>query len=273
MGAKIVIRNPFLSAITYDLCYGLSPDAIKKLSIKYRRMFASNIKVKNFCERASLDERVHFFNEIGASTGFTVFFDKVKSSVSLKEILQKYEEEKLASAQQQHANLGVYVTTDKETAFMLGLMSQTINTASYLRALDFNKTGYHIKNWGKRLDTPIQEETLEAINNVGVVLTTVLSTGITFDVVNDLFGLNDIEVKILMYFYKYRQSYISKDAIDSYFVGYLAKHKITRALKKLLLNNYIRKHADWKLHKQTITADGIKIVNDFLSRVLKANEF
>lgn len=271
--AKFVINNPYLAGVTYDICYNLPTDKIRTLSFKYRRMFASSVKTKNFCERASMDERIHFFNEIGLSCGFTVFPDKIKSGVALKEIFKKYEDERLLAAQKDHAQFGIYVTTDKTTAFLMGLMSQTINNEIYLRTLDFNKVGHNIKGWSKRLDTLGQKEVLEVADNADLVAKTMLNTMVTLDVSSILFEANPISIKTLLLFYLKRQSYVSRESVYDFFGGYQAKQKTTSGIKKLILNEYIKSHLDWKLCQYTITSKGINLVNDFINRIIKQNNF
>lgn len=273
MGAKIVIKNPFLNAVTYHYCYNMPTETLKTLGIKYRRMLSSQARTKAWCEKSSIDEKLHFFNAIGLNCGLTVFPDKVKSGASLKEILRKYDEEKRAAAQKDQANLGFYVTTDRDTAYLLGNMSMTINHQSYIRALDYNKTGYSIKNWSKVLDSPGQAQTLEVLENTKVVSDTILQAGLAFGVVTQLFEVNECQLKILMFMYQRRQSYVFRDDIVAYFYGYESKTRMARAIKKLILSDYLEKHQDWQTYQYRISSKGIVVVSEFVNRVLKQSQF
>jgi len=273
MSQKIVIRNVFLNALTYDYCYNLPTETIKGLNIKYRRMLATQAKAKAWCENSSIDEKIHFFHAIGLSTAFTIFPDKVKSGISLKEILQKYEKERLSQAQKEQASLGCYVTTDKESAFLLSLMGMTINSESYIKALEYNKTGYSIKNWGKKLDSPKQSEGVEVIDNVKVVANTILNAGLTFDSVKQLFEINDIEAKVLLFFYNRTHTYQTREDAYAYFSGYITRARVLRAIKKLILNDYLKKHLDWRTGKLTISTKGINTTSEFINRIIKQNQF
>lgn len=273
MASKVVIRNVYLNAICFHYCYNLPTEVLKGLSIKYRRMLASQAKCKAWCETSSMDEKMQFFNAIGLNNAITIFPDKIKSGVSLKEILQKYENEKLAAAQKEQANLGCYVVTDRDTAFLLNSMSMSINHESFIRALDFNKTGYSIKNWSKTLDSPIQTETLVMLENKKLIGSTILNAGLCFDVVTQLFGLNQYHVKILLFLYQRRQAYIFRDDIIAYFDGYISRTRMTRALKKLILNEYLDKHQQWQTYQYRISVKGITVVNEFINRIIKQNQF
>lgn len=268
-----IIRNPFLNAVMYDLCYSMTEEIRTGLSIYYRRILFSERKTKSFCENSSIDTKLKFFNAIGLNNALTVFPDKSKSGSSLKEILKKYDNEKLAAAQKEHAVMGMYVTTDKETSFLLGLMGQNINSKSFLLNLDYNKTAYHIKEWGKKLSTPMHHELLDTVENSGVVAKTILHSFLNMDATITLYGINQVDLQVLLYFFVKREMYISRDSVWDKFEGYVQKKRTTMSIKRLLLNDYLKKHIDWKLVKYTISAKGIDLINMFMQRVLKENNF
>lgn len=273
MASKLAVINPYLNSILFDWCYNLPLEQVRTMSMRYRRMLASEARTKNWCASSSIDEKMIFLAEIGANFGFTIFFDKAKGGVALKQIWEKYEAEKTASAQQDHAKFKVFITTAKETAFFMGLCSQTINNETYLRALDYNKTGFSIRNWKKKLNTPVQDEINEVVANANVVSDTILNSGMVFDVASQVFGINDVEAKLLLYYYRFRQRYISRDTLNMHFKGYIAIQRINRAFKKLQLNGYLTKHIDWRKFECTISPSGVLLSNDIINRVLKQNDF
>ncbi len=233
----------------------------------------SEAKIKNWCAKSTTDEKMIFLTLIGANCGLTIMFNKAKMGVALKEIWDKYEAEKKAAAQQDHAKLKVFVTTSKETAFFMGLCGQTISNETYLRTLDFNKTGHEIRNWRKRLDSVGQEEISEVASNADLIANTIVSSGVTFDMATTLFGINDVETKILLYCYRIRHRYVSRNEINSHFEGYIAVKKINRAWKRLQLNDHLSKHPDWTKYECTISSSGVLLANDVISRILKMTQF
>jgi hypothetical protein len=268
-----IIRNPFLNAVMYDVCYNL-PDEVKKgLSIYYRRILFSERKTKGFCENSSIDTKLKFFNAIGLSNALTIFPDKSKSGAALKEILKKYEQQKLAAAQKEHAMLGVYVTTDKETSFLLGLMGQNINSKSFLLNLDYNKTAYHIKGWDKKLNTQPHNQLLDAVENASVVANTIFNAFLGMDATITLYGINQIDLQLVLYFFTKKDNYVSRETVWDKFEGYIQKKRTTMSLKRLLDNEFIKKHFDWQNLKYTITSKGIDLIHQYMKRVLKQNNF
>lgn len=268
-----IIRNPFLNAVMYDMCYSLPEEVRTGLSIYYRRILVSERKTKNFCENSSIDTKLKFFHAIGLSNAITIFPDQSKSGSSLKTILKKYDNEKLAAAQKEHATLGVYITTDRETSFLLGLMGQNINTKSFLLNLDFNKTAYHIRQWGKKMETPMHKELLDTVENSNVVSKTILNAFLNLDATITLYGVNQNDLQILLYFFTNKDFYISKTNVWDRFEGYIPKSKATTSIKRLLLNEYLNKNLDWKVLKYTISSKGIDLINMFIKKILKENNF
>jgi|SRR5690348_1811645 len=268
-----IIRNPFLNAVMYDICYNLPEETRKGLSIYYRRILFSERKTKGFCENSSIDTKLKFFHAIGLNNSLTIFPDKSKSGAALKEILKKYDEQKLAAAQKEHAMLGVYVTTDKETSFLLGLMSQNINSKSFLLNLDFNKTAYHIKGWSKRLDNQPHNQLLESEENAVITAKTIFNALLNANATTTLFGVNQVDLQIILYFFTNRSSYISREAVWDKFEGYIQKKRTTMSLKRLMDNDYIKKHFDWKHLKYTITSKGIDLCFQYIKLILKQNNF
>lgn len=268
-----IIRNPFLNSVMYDVCYNLPDEVKKSLSIYYRRILFSERRTKFFCENSSIDTKLKFFHAIGLSNALTIFPDKTKSGVALKEILKKYDQQKLAAAQKGHAMLGVYVTTDKETAFLLGLMGQNINSKSFLLNLDYNKVGYHIKEWDKKLNNPAHKELLDTAENAVIVTNTIFNGLLNMNAAITLFGINSVDLQIILYFFTKRETYVSRETVWDKFEGYIVKRKTTMSLKRLMTNDYIKKHFDWKHLRYTITSKGIDLVNQYVQRVLKQNNF
>jgi hypothetical protein len=273
MAQNLILNNPFLNAITYEYCFNLPTETIKNLPIKYRRMLASTNKTKTFCTRSTIDERIIFFHYIGINFGLTIFPDKVKSAVELRKILELYEEEKKSAAQKEQSLVRVFVTTDKETAHNLSVMGQTSNHETYIKALDFNKVAFTLHGWDKELNSPFQKELLEVYKNADYVLETLLNASILMTSSSELLSINKVQLQILMFLFTKRHTYIKRTDVLEYFMGMTTAAKLAASFKKLILNEYVRKHADWSRGEFTISTAGIKLVNDYISQVFKANKF
>jgi hypothetical protein len=257
----------------YDICFNLPDDVKKKLPMAYRIILASERKTKNFCEFSSIDQKLKFFHYIGLNNSLTIFPDKSKNGRGVNDLLGKYEEEKLAAATREHVNLNVYVTNDKQTAFMVNLMAQTIHSNSYLLNLDYNKTGYHINKWSTKIDTNTSRELTDCADSANLIVKTMCETALCLNSSEVLFGINSIDMTILMHLYGKRHIYVTREKVWEAFDHHFQKRFITMSLKRLLLNDFIIKHPEHLTVKYTIGSLGIDMVNRLLNRVIKNNEF
>lgn len=273
MPNKLLVRNAYLNEFVYDLLYNITQEEKKNLSKPFLHILKSSVKCKNFAEFSTLDEKVRFFSELGKECVMLFLNDPVNSVNGLKKVLEKYEDGKQVGASKELVKLKVFVSSDKHVKFFSGLMADTIMHKSYFLNLELNKTAFHIKSWPKLINTPDSEELKDSIDSADVVTKNILSSLISIRLINSLVGIDELSMMILLYLYGYRHTYIEKERIWSYFVGGITKGKITTSIKRLFLNQYIRKHVDYKHPKFTITSSGLLLVNQFRERVIKQNGF
>lgn len=270
---KTFVKTPLLNNYMYDLCYNLPTDIVKTLPIKYRRILFSQQSTKGFCEKSTIDEKLHFFHLIGLTNSLTIFPETIKGKNQTKEFFKKYEENKLAGAQKDHAILNIHVSTDKETSHLMGLMAMNLSAKGYRMNLDYNKTAFHLKGWNKRLITA--EGTLfdETIESADLIVKTMLNTIDSIDRVELLHEIGQMDMKVLLFLYLNRSRYVSKEYIWSFFITATTKGKVTSSIKRVMQDGYIRKHIDWRNLKYTITSKGEDMVYSFIKRILKLNNF
>ena len=271
--SKYHVKTPLLNSYLYDLCFNLPNEVIKTLPIKYRRILFSEGRTRGFCENSSIDEKLYFFHLIGLTNSLTIFPETIKGKNQVKEFFKDYEEKRLASAQKNHAILNVYVSTDKETSHLMGLMAMTLSSAGYKINLDYNKTAFHLKKWNKRLQSAegnLFDETIESADLVAKTMFNTIDSVERSDLLHEI-GKTELRVLILMYLN--RSIYLPMDYIWEFFISSTTKGKVVSAIKRLLHANFIQKHIEWQDLRYTITAKGINLVNDFMKRILKLNNF
>lgn len=273
MPNKILVHNPYLNEFVYDLLYNITPEQKKNLSKQFLSILKSNVKSKNFSDFSSLDEKVRFFSELGIESAIVFFQDKFNSVNALKKILEKYDDNKQAGASKEMTSLKIFVSSDKQVKFLLGMMSDTIMHRSYFLNQDFNKIGFHVKEWSKKLDSPASTEIKDAIENSDIISKTILNSCMSIKFVDGFIGIDEHSILVLLYLSGYRHTYVDKEFIWEYFVGVIPKGKVTTCIKRLFLDELIRKHVDYSNPRYTITSSGIEKVNQFRNRVIKQNNF
>lgn len=262
-----------LNEFVWDLLYNITMEQKKGLSKPFLKILKSHIKCKNFAEFSTLDEKVRFFSEMGMDCSFVFFQDKIQSMNRLKVILEKYEENKQIAASKEITQLKVFVSSDKQVKWLLGLMADTIHHKSYFLNLEYNRTTYHVKKWDRNRHTPESKQLNDTIESADFLAKLFVSAFTTLGTVEGCLEVSQYDIKILLYLHGYRHTYLEKERIWDYFLGDMTKGKVTSSLKKLFLNEYIRKHADYKKLRYTITGSGIQMVNQFMNRILKSNQF
>lgn len=272
MPRKNVSVNPYLSEYVYDLLWNLPLDIRKTISRKYWHLTTSSKRARNFADFSTLEEKMLLFSELGIDYAIVFSQDKIKNTNALKKVMAMYESDRQAGALQEVSKLKVFVSSDKELSFLLSLMSQTIHTKSYYLNQQLNKTSYHIKNWNKNEISPEGQELREAVEGSSILDITMLNCAINMDLVQGLFGITPLDMKVLLYLIQYKHTYVEKEIIVEYFAGY-NKKKISTSLKRLKLNGFIRTHIDLSTLKYTLVREGVKVVGDFRNIILKNNQF
>lgn len=277
MPNKLLVRNPSLNAFIYSLLYELTNEQKKRLSKPFMFVAKSERRAKNFSEFSTLDEKVRFLSELGFENALVFFQDKIGSVNGLKVILEKYEQKKVASAAKDIIDLKVFVSSDKQVKHLLSLMADTISHKSYFLNLEYSRVGYHIKNWKSEINTPSSKELIETVDNSDLVIKTVLNSCNLLSQSDSISGVNQYQIKVLLYLYGFRHTFISKQKIWDFFAGDFTKGKCTSALKGLSNNDMVKKHTekctDLRQVKYGISASGIDATNEFINRVLKQNNY
>jgi len=272
MPRKNISANPYLSDYVYDLLWNISADNKKKLSRKYWGLMISAIRARNFADFSTLEQKMDLFSELGIEFAFIISKEKIENAVGLKKIMHLYKDDLNAGAVRVASQLKTFVVSDRDTAFLLSLLSQTIHHQSYFLNQQLNKTAYHLKNWKKTEISPEGAEFREASNSADIIDKTLYNCAINIDLVPSILGITSMDLKIILYLNQFRHRYISKEEIWADFSGY-NKKKIGTSLKRLLLNKYIMRHADLMNIRYTLSTEGVKSVGNFRKLILKQNNF
>lgn len=270
MPNKLLVRNPALNEFIYSIFYNITAEQKKKLSKPFLFVAKSEMKAKNFAEFSTLDEKVRLLSELGYENAIVFFQDKFKTNNALKVILEKYNKDKVVSAAKDIVDLGIFVSSDKQVKYLLMLMADTISHKSYFLNSELSRVGYHIKNWKPQRDNPAKLQLDEAIGGLDLTVLTILNSCNLLSQVDSISGVSQYQMKILLYLYRYKHTFISKQRIWDFFAGDFTKGKCTTALKGLYENKLVRKPANLA-REYTLTSEGIEAVNAFVNRVLKQN--
>lgn len=273
MPNKVLVRNPALNEFIWTLLFNITSEQKKKLSTPFLRILKSPVKSKFFAEYSTLDEKVRLLSELGFDNALVFFEDKANSSKSLKPLLEKYEQQRNASASNDIAQLKCFVSSDKQVKWLLGLMADSIHHKSFFLNLEYNRVSHHLKSWKPFRVSDSTRQLSETIDSADLISRTFLNAINVADYADGLLGIRSLDLRILLLLYEVRHTFIEKERIWDYFGGYSTKQRITTSIKRLFFAKHISKHIEVKHPRYSITASGIEIVSNYMQRVLKENNF
>lgn len=256
--------NPCLNELVYSVLRSSDREDLLKLRGRFLKAAKSETAAKRFASIAKYEEKALLLAEFGVNF-FTVFVNNDSlTSKKLREILNKYEADQNGSAMESLTESQIWVESDKEFIHLLGLMAQTSNHPSYKLNLEAQRAGYHAKRWTVSSKNKNDKNIDETITTFDYLTRLLLQSCLITDRAPTLFNITADEMKLLLYLYSVRHTYVDKDKVWVYFLGNYNKKFISTHLKKLFKMQYLEIHPNEDLQKFTITSLGIGIVNRFL---------
>lgn len=267
---KFKINDPVLNDYLYSILYNLTFEAKKSIPPRFLKFLKSQREAEKFIKTSSLDEKLSLLSFIGLNYFLVLVDENVTGIKDLRKILEKYKNKQKISALKDIVDLRLFVTSNKEFQTLLGLVAQTIHHQSYQLNLEYTRSGYHVLNWDKKISSG-QEGA--AYKQLDLLAKTLLSTSVLLGKVPYLFQLRLIQIKILLYLYPLKHTYVSLVQLWDYFGPQDPKVKISGAMRDLVNSQHVQCSAITKNREYTITANGIRIVNELMEAVLHANNF
>lgn len=265
---KAIVPNAFLNEFVYTCLYNVTQEQKKNLSKATLKILSTAARAKAFASNSTKDEKEVVLTELGYQWGTIIFPKGVQSVNALKKLMKEVEEGRTATGLSHLVGEKIFITTDKETAFYLGLAAASISHKNYFMNLDLQKTGHALKKWSKRVNNETNEDILEAIEFSDAIDRLIAESISMGKYCEGFLGIMERDLVVLQYLSENRHIYMDKDRIEGRFKGTIKGTGVTTALKKLYESDYIRKHINTRPPKFTITASGIDVITRFRNRVL-----
>lgn len=267
-----IYHNPCLNEMVYSVLRSAAPEDLLKLKGKFLKASKSERAAKFFAATSLLEEKIALLAEFGIRY-FGIFADPAEvTPTNLKSILKKFMDGQKSSALDDMASLQIYVESDKEYLHLLGLMGQYSNHPSFMLNLEFNRAGYHAKKWKTTTHNVNDKNTVETIKSADYISRVMLQSILIADRSTILFKITSNQVKILIYLYASRLTYLTKEKIWNYFLGNLTKKVTSDSLMQLVRLQYVEKHLVANPEEFTITSLGIGVVNRFFQTVFNQSQ-
>lgn len=263
-----------LAEFTYTIARSIDLSQRRKLPEKYFRATANEKSAMRFAMNASLEQRREFFSYLGIDH-FWVFADpKTGQKNDFREIFRQFDlDDKPSVIMTKLADENVFISSNKEQCFLLGLAAQTLDSKAYAKSMQMVRSGYHVKHFRNDINTDQYNDALEAKEMNAEVDKIIHGVLWADDFCKDITGLDTDYFRVLFYYYSKYQIYVSPDKIKTVFNGGIAGRTVTAAVKRLSALQLTQKHAKQSRREHTITAKGILIVNQFREKVIKSLDF
>lgn len=267
---KFRLNIPAFNEFVYSLLYNASIEAKRIIPPRFLRFIKKERDAKKFVRTANLDEALTLLSYLGVEHFLVVVAKDNANFKDFKQILDQYKDKKRVAALKDIIDLKLFVTGDKQFISVLGLIAQTIHHKAYTMNLELTRSGYHVHHWGKHLE---DQPALEIQENSNALTKILLTSSLTLERSDFLFRLRPLDIQILLYLYPLKHTHVPFGPIARHFDGYVHKMKISSALKTLVLSQHIQKSAIAIDNEYTITALGIRIIDEYMAAVLHANNF
>lgn len=262
-----ILRNPILNEFLYTVLYNANYEDKRKLQGKYLRAAISEKTAKSFVAHSTRDEKEYVL----ATLGFEFFYVIAKKDTKFKQfkdLLSKFENKKQVQAMAEIAQMGVFVTSDREITRLLGLMSKAIHHPTFFLNMELLNQGYNIRKWKRRAANHLDEDVREADEVSRSLSMTMLHSHIALQYCRGSVGLGESAMMILLYLHYHKMGNIPHTSLFAYFDGNMTKTEFTYAMKALNGGYCIETNSD---NEHSITGEGIKKVNLLLDYILKWN--
>lgn len=267
---KYRLDNPYLTEFIYSVLYNATFDEKRILPPRLLKFVRQERVAKKFVKNATLDEAITLLSYLGIGHALILFDTKHGSIKALQGILDKYKDKKPIRSLKDVVDARFFVSTDKEFNTLLGLMAQTIHHRSYQMGLEYTRVGHHIHNWSRRLNPKPDDSQADMTEKSNLLATTLLSSALTLEKAEFLFSLKPLDMQLLWYLYPLKHTYVPITQLYHALVGQVQDRKVLCCIKNLVNTLHIQSSA-LDRREYTITALGIRVVEQFFEAVSKAN--
>lgn len=258
------VFNEFVFTAIYKSSYEqkrLLPDRYLKIAMNERL-------AKKFSAEASNNEKEIMLTGLGYNICRVINGNDPKVKL-IQDVLSIPVTAKRARLNKVISESGLFVTTDKNILRTLGLMSDTIHHPSYYMDMEILRQGYHINKWSKKFLTEKDHVYREVDELARQIAKLFFNSALVSDTSKEMLGVTSNELKILLALYSSNVIQPTDEEFRNLFHGKMSFRSFADSIRKLMAGNFIHRLSG----EISITALGIKKVNNFMKRVIHSNNF
>lgn len=272
MVKKASIDNPFFNEFVYDIIYKATWAQKRKLNGSFYKIIQSEKAAKAWIKKSSIEEKDILLAQLGVRF-FKVYANTEISTVQgLKDIMDKYGLKKRVSSLNELIKQNFFVSSDKQFINLLCFMSSSCHTITYLLNRDYAKSSYKLTKWQKDANIETDTQIKDAIEGSNYVSQFMLHTMMAKEYMPENVGLDENELRILLYLFPRDAVYTPRTEIHNFFNGVISKGKVTNAINRMIEDRILERNM-LELLSYSITGRGKEIGHDHMKRVFHATNF
>lgn len=269
------LHSASLVEFMYTVLYNATPEQLAKLKGRLSRIMKNSVAAKSFCVNSSMDEKLIVLNELGI--GYQLLISN-KSELcqnalkSIKETADLIKDDKKALALKRAIKDNTFLMTNKEQEAAYGIMAQVADHPSFKMELEFNRVAYHMKKWPKDRENDYSKTLKTSFEDRDYINKFLFSATQVFDRAQSHFKLSYSQMRILLFLYSKRNTYVHYRNVAELFFDDLAPRSVSRHMVTMRKEQYIQYHAK-DTSMNTITAKGITVINNLFSKIFNHMNF
>lgn len=260
------IPDPILSDFLYTVLFNASYAEKRGLEGKYLKAAMSDKAARRFVENSTDEEKKVMLSHFGYRF-FWVLMKEDFDKQGLRDLLDKFNEDKKVSALKDIMDKGVFVQSDKEFVRLLSFVSRTTHHNAFYYDMEFKRQGYHIEKWRKRIFLERDRLARDTDDEAKKLASYFLRATTSMQGMKDRMGLSLLEMQILCYLYSEPHITFSEQTIVDYFINTSNKGHTSGSVKRLAKSGFLDYETDNGKRSYIINTEGVKVVTEYFKTI------
>ena len=259
------LNDPYLNEFIYSLVYNMSHIEKMRLPGRYRQLLGKEAAAQRFIAGSSMEVKLEFLAMVGITwfMGFCAVGQDVPPLIV--KLVKDFSAKSKAAVLKEAAAQKFFFTADKHVMHSFGLVSQISHSNQYRVNMAYIRSVYHLENWDKKFEEPTTDN-MFAAGEAAARAARIINKALSHYENSATYDLTQTQLRVLLYMYDRLNAYVKEEDVYAYFVGFMPKPSLIKAIRKLHRDYLLRRSAtDGSAY--TITATGVTKAQSFLQNV------
>lgn len=265
MAAKILINDFLLNEFVFDVISNSDTKDKARLSERQIRAIKTAKTTKHFVSKSTIDEKLILLSKLGCSYALMVNRVKHLYPAQMKKLYKKHKGELTEETITDILSSGLFIVTDRQVSMFFNLMGNGCHSDNYMLNRDFYRIGKNISKF-RDAPNPTSENLREGLEHADLIVKMLLNSAMSSKEMKGLTEIGDLDFNILLYLFRNKKEYVSRESINQYFRVHYKATIIGAAVKRLALSAHIENAPIG--YAYMITSLGINTVFSYMRKVM-----